>query len=90
MVTNHESDVLQHIEEHGGFSEFWASEHHARAEAIEGLTNSGKIERVLGGQYPWCMYRVRYIDGGAMTPRPISEEPDTDDETEIDNSPQIC
>lgn len=35
-------------------------------------------------------YRVRYIDGGPMKPRPISEEPDTDDQTEIDTPPDLC
>ena len=58
MATKRESEVLDHIRFHGGFSVFWATEFHSRAEAIEGLTNAGKIERVPGGQYPWCPYRV--------------------------------
>jgi len=58
MVTKQESEVLDQIKAHGGFSVFWATENHPRAEAIEGLANAGKIERVSGGQYPWCTYRV--------------------------------
>ena len=39
---------------------------------------------------PEGFIKARYINGGTMKPRPISEEPDTDEETEIDNVPPIC
>jgi len=90
MVTKRESEVLNQIETHGGFSVFWATEFQSRAKTIDRLSNDGLIERVPGGQYPWCRYRVRYAHAGSMKPRHIGEEPDTENETEIDNAPPIC
>jgi len=82
MVTKRESEVLKQIETHGGFSVFWATELQSRAKTIDRLSNDGLIERVPGGQFPWCPYRVRYVNAGPMKPRPISEEPGTDEEAD--------
>lgn len=53
-----EDEVLRQISQHSGFSTFWASETQTRAHAIERLKKRGAIERVEGGAYPWCRYRI--------------------------------
>lgn len=53
-----EEEVLAKVKENRGFSIFWATENAARTAAIERLQGRGKIKPVLGGEYPWCGYRV--------------------------------
>ena len=53
-----ETEVLRQVAQHNGFSVFWACETQTRAHAIKRLGERGAIERVEGGGYPWCPYRI--------------------------------
>jgi hypothetical protein len=52
-------EVIAKIRTDGGFSVFWGCENLARANAIARLTNSGKIDQVPGGLFPWCKMVVK-------------------------------
>ena len=54
-----EAEVIAKIRADGGFSVFWGCENQARANAIARLTNSGKIDLVIGALFPWCKMVVR-------------------------------
>jgi hypothetical protein len=54
-----EAEVLEKIRTDGGFSVFWGCENLGRANAIARLTNSGKIDQIPGGLFPWCKMVVR-------------------------------
>jgi hypothetical protein len=54
-----EEEVIAKIRADGGFSVFWGCENQARANAIARLTNSGKIDQLAGGLFPWCKMVVK-------------------------------
>jgi hypothetical protein len=54
-----EAEVIDKIRTDGGFSVFWGCENQARANAIARLTNSGKIDQLAGGLFPWCKMVVK-------------------------------
>ena len=54
-----EAEVIEKIRTDGGFSVFWGCENQARANAIARLTNSGRIEQLAGGLFPWCKMVVK-------------------------------
>ena len=49
-----EAEVIAKIRTDGGFSVFWGCENQVRANAIARLTNSGRIDQLPGGMFPWC------------------------------------
>jgi hypothetical protein len=53
-----ETTVLEKIRSHGGFSVFWACSNASRANAIQRLSDGGRIKRIRRGLFPWCPYRV--------------------------------
>ena len=55
--TGNEKLVLKQIEEHGGFSIFWATDNPKRASAVNRLISSEKIVRQKD-RYPWCSYII--------------------------------
>lgn len=53
-----EDTVLIKVKSDGGFSVFWACANAGRANAIQRLSDAGRIKRIRRGQFPWCPYRV--------------------------------
>lgn len=53
-----ENTVLEKVRADGGFSVFWAIANSGRANAIQRLSDAGKIKRIRRGLYPWCAYRI--------------------------------
>ena len=53
-----DAEVLAQIQQHQGFSTFWACDNIKRAHALKRLESAGRIQHVKGGTYPWCRYEV--------------------------------
>jgi hypothetical protein len=53
-----ENTVMEKVKSDGGFSVFWACANSGRANAIQRLSDAGRIKRIRRGRFPWCPYRV--------------------------------